>query len=455
MSRDRDAHIEELEQRLAEYRVIFDSTPVMFWYKDTENRLLQINRAAAEFEGVEQSEVVGKSCWDLYPKDQADAFFADDLEVIRSGRPKLDFIEAHTTVGTGKLMWVSVGKVPTRDASGRINGVIAFAIDITKRRQAEEQLRQAQKLESVGRLAGGIAHDFNNLLGGIIGYAELINTLPQSDPAVRGYADRILEAGQRASELTSQLLAFSRKSEATTLAVDLHEIARSVVGIVGRTVDPRIEIALELRSTMPVIQGDAPQLQSALLNLAVNACDAMPNGGKLVIGTRDRRLREETTFSHSRLATGQYVELAVADTGNGIPPEVLTHLFEPFFTTKDVGKGTGLGLATVYGTARAHDGGIDVSSGADGTEIRLFLPATGETEVDLPSADDGATPGAGRILLVDDDEFIRDSGRSILRQLGYKVLLAADGKEAVEIYSRLGSSIDLVILHRHAEPQRR
>jgi PAS domain S-box-containing protein len=438
--------LERVRQRLAEYDLIFDSTPIMFWYKDANNGILRVNRAAAALEGLHPQDLEGKRCEDVYPPEQAAAYYADDLEVLSSGIPKLNIVEPHTAPGSGETRWLHVGKVPTRNASGQIDGVIAFAMDVSERRKLEEERRHVQKMESVGRLAGGVAHDFNNLLGGIMGAAELLR-MRQLPPDADRDVELIVRAAERAAELTGQLLQFSRKGSTRRTPCDVVEAANSVVAILQRTSDPRVNIRLEHDARPATLLAEAGSVQSAILNLALNARDAMPDGGTLSIRVAAVELEQPRELSHGqRLLPGPYAEVRVTDTGSGIAPENFAHIFEPFFTTKEIGKGTGLGLAAVYGTAQHHGGGIDVKSQlGEGSTFTLFLALQSDPYPSASPASSEALEGRGRILLAEDEPLLQQLGRRVLEDAGYEVVVVADGQAALECCERDARGFDLAV----------
>ncbi len=309
-----------------------------------------------------------------------------------------------------------------------------------------EELFQAQKLEAVGTLAGGIAHDFNNMLQGILGYASLLKMkIPEDDPIQRPLSV-IESSAEKAGELTRQLLGFARKGKYVVEPLNLNALVDDVFRIITRTFDRAIEITTTLKDNLWIIDGDRSQLEHVLLNLCLNARDAMPSGGTLHIETVNVELRKEE-IQHPWLQPGRYAAIKVADTGTGINEEVKKHIFEPFFTTKERGRGTGMGLAMVYGVVKNHDGFITVDSevGA-GSSFTIYLPAV-EKEARKEEVEERSLPhGKGTILVVDDEDFIRIFARETLEKLGYQVLEASDGLQAVEIYSSRQKEIDLVIL---------
>ncbi len=327
--------------------------------------------------------------------------------------------------------------------------------DITERKRSEQemqrlqtQLGHSQKMEAIGTLAGGIAHDFNNLLTGILGQASLLKIQSHSDPAVYSAADLIERTAERAAELTQQLLGFARRGKYQVQPVNINKTIADVVRLLGRTIDKRISIIQLPAPGDPAVKGDPGQMQQVLMNLALNARDAMPNGGELVFQTAIEQADQEFCLTHTGVKPGRYLEIAVSDSGQGIAPENLTRIFEPFFTTKEQGKGTGMGLAMVYGIVQNHGGFIDLESELGrGSTFRIYLPLDETQDAERTArVDETAQNGSGRILLVDDENIIRTVGTDILNSLGYSVTGAADGAEAVKIYSKEWQNIDLVIL---------
>jgi nitrogen-specific signal transduction histidine kinase/CheY-like chemotaxis protein len=326
--------------------------------------------------------------------------------------------------------------------------LIGTGIDISERKKLEEQLRKSQKMEAMGLLAGGIAHDFNNLLTGILGYANLLFLKEGGDPEVAKAAGIIQRSAERASQLTAQLLGFAERGKNLNVPVELGRVIASVTGVLERTQDPRIRIVSSLRPEGGCVLGDPSQLDQVVMNLAINACYAMPGGGQLKITTEPVTLDEAFCREREWMSPGKYLLLSVSDTGVGISPENLERIFDPFFTTKAHGKGTGLGLSMVFGIVKNHGGCVDVRSeeGA-GTVFRVYLPESSEGAPKETAAIDPALPrGRGRILLVDDQEPVREVAKDMLEALGYEVITAADGMEGVSRYRDLWREIDLVLL---------
>ena len=338
---------------------------------------------------------------------------------------------------------------PVRDETGSIIHFVSVHRDISEAVRLENQLRQAQKMEALGQLAGGIAHDFNNLLTAIQGNAELLEIGVAKDTRESGYAAEIAKAAKRAAEMTRQLLAFSRRGTRCAEAVDLHELLDDVTSILSHSIDRRITIEIERRADAYEITGDPAQIQNALINLGVNARDAMPEGGRLVFATKNVKLPEEGP--DDRLlgaAPGTYLRVEVRDTGVGMEETVRQRIFEPFFTTKDSEKGTGLGMAGVYGCVKDHLGFVKVKSApGKGTVVSIYLPLA-ETEMKpIPSATEAEPErGKGRILLVDDEEIVRNFASKALRSLGYEVTVREDGADGFETFEADPDAFDLVIL---------
>jgi PAS domain S-box-containing protein len=324
----------------------------------------------------------------------------------------------------------------------------ALFLDISERKRMEARLRQSEKMEAIGQLAGGIAHDFNNQLTGIMGYAELLAS-SATDPALRDYAAKVLRLASRSAQLTNQLLTFARKGSYRFVAVDLHAILSEVVGLLQTTMGDRVHIACDLQAAPSTTRGDPTVLQSAFLNLGINACDAMPDGGNLFLETSVVDLKgEQADGLLLRQTSGRFVLVRVSDTGIGMDAQTRKHLFEPFFTTKAPGRGTGMGLAAVYGAVRLHQGAIGVDSAVgEGTSFRLYLPCvdtSAKPEPRRPAA--SAAKRALRILLVDDDPTVRDVSRQMLESLGHEVLSCESGTQAVAEYAARWREIDLAIV---------
>ncbi len=321
--------------------------------------------------------------------------------------------------------------------------------DITAQKEMQDRLSQMEKMDAIGQLAGGVAHDFNNQLAGIMGFADMLAHRLE-DPRLRKYAENIVAASKRSSDLTQQLLAFARKGQYKKEPLDLHKTVHDVVTILEHTIDPRITTRQLLCASPAVTTGDPSQLQNVVLNLAINARDAMPEGGELIFETANTRLeRDYCDAVPYDIAPGHYVRLCVTDSGVGMDAETQAHVFEPFFTTKDVGKGTGMGLAAVYGTVKNHGGSVNVySEPGRGTSFRVYLPLEEDAAREL-----GPPPAAAplsakplRILVVDDEEIFRNMACEMLRDAGHRVDTAADGTAAVEHYRRRWRETDLVIL---------
>jgi PAS domain S-box-containing protein len=327
--------------------------------------------------------------------------------------------------------------------------VLCLLQDATKQGDIESQLLYAKKMEAIGTLAGGIAHDFNNHLQGISGYIQLLMMRGDRDRTEQGWLLQIERSVQRAAALTKQLLIFSRKEESRLEALDLNEVVRQAQKTLARTIPEAIAAELKLAGDLRLVDGDAVQLEHVLFNLGLNAKDAMPGGGKIVIETQNVKLDEAFCRDHVSVKPGAYVELTFTDTGHGMDRETLERIFEPFYTTKGVGSGVGLGLAIVYGIVQSHHGLILCESNRDaGTTFRIYLPVLEGDGAALAKEGrkKGDFRGAETIIIVDDELDILDIGQNTLEQFGYTVLTARNGEEAVEIYSRQGKQIDLVIL---------
>jgi PAS domain S-box-containing protein len=354
---------------------------------------------------------------------------------------------SRTTLRDGRVRWLSnVGRIQLGDDGQLLRG-LGISLDVTEQRTLEEQYRQAQKLEAIGRLAGGVAHDFNNLLTVILVNCEMLAA--DLDPGDRLQADvaEIQNAGMSAAGLTRQLLAFSRKEIIEPTLLDLNVLVADVQVMLRRLIREDVTVVVSLDAEMALVKADRGQLEQIVVNLAVNARDAMPLGGTLTIATANVELDEHYAKTHLSVAPGPYVALTVSDTGSGMSPQVLARLFEPFFTTKEVGKGTGLGLATVHGAVARTGGSVDVHSEMGvGTSFKVYFPRADVSEaiVEAPAAPARPRTGAETVLLVEDAAGLRELVKRVLERDGYTVLIAANADEALELFE-LNPSIDVLL----------
>jgi signal transduction histidine kinase len=349
----------------------------------------------------------------------------------------------------GTVRWLSgAGRVLLDDHGDPVRAV-GISMDVTERRTLEEQFQQAQKMEAVGRLAGGVAHDFNNLLTSILGYCELLLAdVGQGDPR-RADIMEIQKAGTRAAGLTRQLLAFSRKQLIEPTLLDLNTIVADMRGMLARLIGEDVTIVVDTPTPVAQVKADRGQVEQVIMNLAVNARDAMPTGGTLTIATGDIALDERYAAAHLGVTPGSYVVISVTDTGTGMTPEVQARLFEPFFTTKEAGKGTGLGMATVYGIVTRAGGSIGVSSEVGkGTGFKVYFPHAddGELPIDMPPAAGRAQAATGThtVLVVEDADGLRELAKRLLERQGYTVLVAANAAEALRLFEQ-NPAIDVMV----------
>jgi two-component system cell cycle sensor histidine kinase/response regulator CckA len=430
-------------------RTLIDHLPDSIYVKDVQSRFVLANRALLDMLGLSSTEqLLGKTDMDVFPPEIAAQFAADEQAIVETGQALLNHEESIVNPHSGALNWVLSSKVPVRDAEGQIVALVVVTRDITEHKRLQAQLLQAQKMESIGRLAGGIAHDFNNLLTVIVGYAELaLATLP-AENLLYDDLQAILNATERATALTRQLLAFARKQVLAPQILDLNELTLNLDKLLRRLIGEDVELVVREAPSAALVKADPHQIEQVLLNLAINARDAMPDGGRLSIEIANVVREQAAKEQHTQGSPAAYVMLAVNDTGVGMPPEVQAHLFEPFFTTKEVGKGTGLGLATCYGIVQLHGGQIEVSSQVgQGTSVKVYLPRTSEAaDFRRERAAASSLPGgAETILVVEDEQMVRQLATRVLQQLGYSVLEAADGMEALRVAQRHGGTIDLLL----------
>jgi two-component system, cell cycle sensor histidine kinase and response regulator CckA len=434
---------EKIRESEARLRVLVEQLPAVLWTVDRDLRFTSALGAGLARLGLKPNQLVGKSLLDYF--ETVDQTFLPIAAHRRSvaGEPMTFHVE-----------WKSGSYAchvePLRDADGQVSGAICMSLDITDRKQLEEQLRQAQKMEAVGRLAGGIAHDFNNLLMVIQGYGDLlVERLPSEDP-LRRNAEQIQMAAQRASSLTRQLLAFSRKQMLAPKILNVQSVVADMEKILRRLIGEDIQLETSSAPDLGLVKADRSQIEQVILNLAVNARDAMPQGGRLTIETANVEL--DASYSHppAVLSPGKYVMMAVTDNGCGMDSETQAHVFEPFFTTKEKGKGTGLGLATVYGVVKQSGGYVWVySEPGRGTSFKIYLPRIEEKVA--PSGREGkseprVTPrGSETILLVEDEKGVRELAREYLTMSGYTVIEAEDGHTALELAAMHVGPIHLLL----------
>ncbi|MGC8492898.1 MAG: PAS domain S-box protein [Syntrophobacteraceae bacterium] len=445
---------EDLRRRTEELQAILDTVPATIWFKDGDNNFLRVNRAVCEMMGLPAEAIEGKNARELFPGRLAEKYYRDDLEVIHSGKPLMG-IEEQFANGAGELRWISTDKVPWFDAQGNPSGVLAFAVDITERKLAEEekeklrqQLAQSRKMESVGRLAGGVAHDYNNMLGVIIGYTEMALAGVNPDDPLHADLQEILNAAMRSADITRQLLAFARKQTISPVVLDLNETVEGMLKMLRRLIGENIDLAWFPKAGLAPVKMDPSQIDQILANLCVNARDAITGVGNVTIETDMVCFDEAYCAGHEGFFPGKFVLLAVSDSGCGMDRETLQSIFEPFFTTKEVNKGTGLGLSTVYGIVKQNGGFVNVySESGSGTTFKIYLPCARE-EI---SQEEGLrekqreSRGTETILLVEDEQSILKLGKTILEQHGYTVLTARDPAEALELVKSLASPINLLI----------
>ena len=442
-----------LEQQRTVLRTLIDAMPDVVFTKDRQGRFELANRAAyIQFGREREEEVTGLSARDIYAPEFAAAREAEDAQVL-AGVPLYNQ-EASRITATGDTRWFLVIKVPLRDAQGDITGLIGINRDITDRKladlhrdQLQQELQQSQKMEAVGQLAGGIAHDFNNLLTIITGHSGLLLSLPEISPDVQESAAEISDAANRAAALTRQLLAFSRQALTQPEVVDVNAVVSDTSKLLRRLIGEDITLDTALEAPEAAVRADPTQLNQILMNLALNARDAMPTGGTLRIETGNVDIDSTFTGMHLGVKPGPYVMLRVIDSGIGMPPSVLARIFEPFYTTKGVGKGTGLGLSMVFGIVQQSGGGIHVQSEVgQGSTIGIFLPAVAMPDSAPRRERSSSTPGGTEtILLVEDDSGVRAFALRALQALGYDVLTAHDGADAMQVVASTEKHIALLV----------
>jgi PAS domain S-box-containing protein len=421
--------------------------PLAYIVWDTDFKVMEWNSAAERVFGWEANEAIGKHSYELIVPADAQPHVDKVWSKLLEGDESSYSLNANYRKD-GKTITCEWFNAPLRDASGNVMGVLSMVHDVTEKTQLERQLQTAQKMESVGTLAGGIAHDFNNVLTVIIGFGELLRLRVANDPKAASELEEILHGAERASVLTRQLLTFARRQVVEPINIDLNEVMTNLVKLIRKVTREDIEIKALPAKRPVMIRVDRGQIEQVLMNLSLNARDAMPEGGQLVIETGVTLLEEGYLKQYPYMKAGRYAVLSVSDTGVGMDEKTQERIFEPFFTTKGPDKGTGLGLAVVYGIVKQHNGFLHVySEPGKGSTFRIYFP-----EVDAPAgakviASQGVAHGGNEtILLAEDDESIRNLTEKILNSYGYRVLVACDGEEAVNVFLLHGKDIAIAVL---------
>ena len=427
------------------FRGVVDNSPSAIFLKDLEGRFLLANKKFEEWYGVSREDVLGMTSHDIYPEENANLYVSFDKTVADSGEAIEE--EREITFVDGTVRPIIIAKFPVRDPEGNLVGVGTFNTDLSQQRDAERQLRQAQKMDALGQLTGGIAHDFNNLLMIIGGHARLAMGSLDNHGDAETSLKKVLRATDQATSLTRQLLTFSRRQITEKRIFNVAKVLQEIEELLPSTLGEKIELALEIEDEGACVKTDAGEFNQAILNLAINARDAMPSGGKVALGQRLVHFDEAAIDEHPDLTPGTYVEVYVRDEGEGIQPELLSRILEPFFSTKETGKGTGLGLSMVYGFAKQSGGDLGIASAVgSGTTVRILLPAAdGQPSDQLSGVEDLHYGNGETVLLVEDNEALRDLVNGMLKGLGYEVLMAENGIDALEVDESHDDPIDLLL----------
>jgi len=420
---------------------IIDAMPSVLIGVDNKCKVYQWNSEAEKLSGFSSKKAVGKPLLKMFPS------LTDEIknikQAINTGKKQIN-INKITEIN-GEVIYQEIAIYPIRVKD--LKGAVIRIDDVTQKREFDERLSHIKKMDAIGQLAGGVAHDFNNLLSGIMGAAEVLKHPKRklSDKNLK-MVDMILHTSKRASGLVSKLLAFGRKGKITSKIIDINDIIDETISILKRTIDKKIELVVNKEAVEYKVIGDSLELENSFLNLGINASHAMPDGGVLSFITKNIDIDEHYCNSSTfEIKAGTYISVEIIDTGKGIKAENIGKIFDPFYTTKEQGKGTGLGLSAVYGTIQDHNGEIRVFSEVEkGTRFEILLPITKE-RVKRKTKDNRIIKGAGKILFVDDEEIIRNTGKIIIEEMGYKVMVAKDGKEALKLYKAHFNEIDLVI----------
>ena len=427
-----------------------DVAGVMFVALDRQGSVILVNRKACEILGYPEGELIGKNWFETCLPEEARSDVRDVFAKLMAGETQpVEYYENAVLTHDGQQRIIAWHNALLRDDAGNLIGTLGSGEDITESRRLREQLLHSQKMEAVGTLAGGVAHDFNNLLQGMLGYLDLAAQELGQGHATYADLKEVERAADQAAQLTRQLLAFSRRQAMRPVPLDLNSVIEGLMKLLRRVIGEHIELVTVFGHDLKTIHADAGQIEQVVVNLCVNARDAMPEGGVLTIETDNVRLDAVAYPGQPGPRGGEWVELTISDNGRGMSQEVCEHIFEPFFTTKEVGKGTGLGLATVYGIVQQHEGTITVDSEPGrGTTFLIRFPARQESGARSYSINAPAPSlrGSETVLLAEDDELVRRWTMRALENAGYRVLWACDGQEAIEIFEQHVDEIDLALL---------
>ncbi|MBN1593009.1 MAG: PAS domain S-box protein [Candidatus Coatesbacteria bacterium] len=448
-----ESALRESEER---YRLLAENISDMIWIRDVKTlKSLYISPSITRLTGFTPEEAISRSWQEGLTPDSfkiAMELLKEEMELERTGQGDPDrsgTLELELRCKDGSTVWTEVSMTFLRDENGKASAILGVTRDITQRRQAEQKLLQAQKMEAIGHLAGGIAHDFNNLLTAIMGNIELLKMDYARDSSLPEELDEAYTSARKAADLTQQLLAFSRKQNVSPVALDLNKVIKGTSKMLRRLIREDIEISMSLRHSLPSIKADPTQVEQVVLNLALNSRDAMPHGGKLTIETDAVLLDEMYLQTHPDAAVGPHSVLTIIDTGEGMDQDIISHIFEPFYTTKRLGRGTGLGLSTVYGIVRQSGGHINVySEKRMGTSMKIYFPVVAEEAADVKKVEKKAVSILGKgetILVVEDDIAVKELLKRILSGVGYEFRIAEDCEEAISIAYDLGDNLDLLL----------